>query len=93
MQLSGQTTVTTAGTAVVLGDEVVNSVLIVKALPGNAGYVYVGNDGEDDVSSLTGFPLDAGDVMIFREVGNLSSIHVDSAEDGDKVAWIIGGTL
>ena len=33
-------------------------------------------------------PLEAGDVMIFNNVGNLASIMVDAAVNGEGVAWI-----
>ena len=52
MALSGQKTVTTAGTAVALGSQVVNAALMVKALAANTGLVFVGNvagDGEYEI--------------------------------------------
>jgi hypothetical protein len=85
--LSGQKTVTTAGTEVALGTAVVNGPVLVKALTTNTGLVYVGNvDGV--VSSSTGMPLAAGDCMLFNNVGGLGAILVDSAVNGEGVAWI-----
>jgi hypothetical protein len=84
---SGQTVVTTAGTEVVLGTETINGPVMVKALAGNTDLVYLGNvDGA--VASGTGLELAAGEVVIFNQVGDLGSILVDSAVDGEGVAWL-----
>lgn len=88
MALSGQKTVTTAGTAEALGSQQVNAALMVKALPGNTDLMYVGNVA-GDVSSTNGMPLAAGDVVVFDLVGNLANIMLDSAVDGEGVAWLI----
>ena len=88
---SGQTTVTTAGTAVALGNGIVGGALMVKALIGNVGNVYIGNDGAGDVTSANGLELAPGDVMIFDTVSNLSALIVDSAENGEGVSWIMLG--
>ena len=89
--LSGQTTVATAGTAVQLSSTELraNGPVIVKALSGNTGLVYVGNDGAGDVTSSNGFELDGGESVVFDYVGDLRSIYVDAATNGDKVCWII----
>jgi len=86
--LSGQTTVAAAGTAVKLAtDQLVNGPIMVKALPGNTGLVYIGNvDG--DVASNNGLPLAASEVQVITHVGNLSSLWVDSAVNGEGVAWL-----
>ena len=91
MALSGQTSVTTAGTAVALGSQVVGFAILVKALPANTGVMYVGNDGSGDVTSSNGFPLSAGDVVIFEHVSDLKEIKVDSSVNGEGVAWLILG--
>jgi hypothetical protein len=91
MSLSGQKTVTTAGTAVNLGSQAVSHGILVKALTTNTDLVYVGNDGAGDVSSANGFPLSAGEVLIFEHVSNLSAIMLDSAVNGEGVAWLILG--
>ena len=86
--ISGQTNVTTAGTEVVLGNQMINGPLMVKAKPANTGYIYLGGDGAGAVSSTTGVILAAGDVVIFDWVGNLSAIMVDSSINGEGVGWI-----
>jgi len=88
MALSGQKTVTTAGTAVALGSQQIAGPLQIKALTTNTGLVYVGNDGAADVTSANGYPLAPGDVVVIEEVSNLGAIFVDSAVDGEGVAWI-----
>ena len=86
---SGLKTVTAAGTAEALGSGQVHGALMVKALSGNAGLVYIGNDGAGDVASTNGMELSAGDVVVFDNVANLSELMVDSAENGEGVAWLI----
>jgi hypothetical protein len=87
MALSGQKTVTAAGTAEALGDQQIGAPLMVKALTTNTGLVYVGESG-GDVSSSTGMPLDAGEVVIFEFVGQLGALWVDAATNGEGVAWL-----
>jgi len=87
MALSGQKTVTTAGTEVALGNQQIGAPLMVKALPTNTGLVYVG-ESSGGVSSSTGMPLDAGEVVIFEFVGQLGALWVDSAVNGEGVAWL-----
>lgn len=84
--LSGLKTVTTAGTAVVLGSVVINGPIIIKALTTNTGLMYVGNVS-GDVASTNGLPLLPGDTVVFNQVGDLSSIWIDSAVNGEGVAW------
>lgn len=93
--ISGQTTVTSAGTEVVLTSSPVraNGPVAVRALSGNTGKVYVGNAGDGTVSATTGYELAAGDQIIFANVGALSTIMVDAATDGDKVSWLILGVM
>ena len=88
MSLSGQNTVAAAGTAEALGTQQIAGPLLVKALTTNTGLVYVGNDGAGDVSSSNGYPLSAGDQVIFDHVGSLSAIYIDSAVNGEGVAWL-----
>lgn len=87
-QISGQKTVTTAGTAVALGSLQVDGALLVKALDTNTGIVAVGNDGADDVTVSNGYRLSIGEVCIFEHVDNLAAIFVDSAVNGEGVSWI-----
>lgn len=87
--ISGQTTVTTAGTEVALGTGLPQSAVLVKALSTNTGIMYVGNAGDGTVASTTGYPLSAGDQLIFEYVDDLSKIMVDASVNGEKVAWLI----
>ena len=87
--ISGQKTVTTAGTEVALGSQVINGAIMVKALPSNTGYIYLGKVADGTVSSSTGLMLSAGDVIVFDWVGNLSNIMVDSSVNGEGVSWIM----
>lgn len=89
--MSGVNTVTTAGTAEALGTVSINGALMVKALTTNTGLAYVGNDGAGDVASTNGMPLAAGDAVIFNYVGNLSTIWIDVATNGEGVAWLALG--
>jgi hypothetical protein len=87
--LSGQTTVTTAGTAVTLGVQAINAPLAVKALASNTAAVYLGSDGLGDVTSATGYELSAGEQIVFDWVASLADILVDAASSGDKVCWLV----
>ena len=89
MAISGQKTVTTAGSAEALGSGIVNGPLMVKALDTNTGAVAIGNDGAGDVSLSSGMRLVAGDPVVFNFVGNLASILVDAAVNGEGVAWLV----
>src|SRR3990167_7796602 len=91
---SGQTTVAAAGTAVAVGaSSVIGYAFAFKALAGNAGIVYVGNDGAGDVTSANGYELSAGEQILVEGSGpneqiNLAQFFVDAATNGDKVAWL-----
>jgi len=89
--ITGQVTVTTAGTEVQLSASsvVLNNGVFVKALPANTGIMYVGNDGSNAVSSTTGYPLSAGQERFFQ-VSNLNALWIDSSVNGEKVAWAKG---
>jgi len=86
--LSGQKTITTAGTALALGSQVINVPLMIKALDTNTGIVAVGNDDAGDVTVSNGMRLAAGDAIIMEFVGDLANIFVDSAVNGEGVAWL-----
>jgi hypothetical protein len=88
-KISGQKTVTAAGTAETLGTQQIDFGLLVKALDTNTGIVAIGNDGADDVTVSNGFRLAAGDVAIFDHVDNLASIYIDSAVNREGVSWLI----
>jgi hypothetical protein len=66
-----------------------NGPLAIRALSTNTGVVYVGNAGDGTVSSSSGYQLAAGDQIVLGYVGDLSSIMVDAATNGDKVCWLI----
>ncbi len=85
--LSGQKTVTTAGTAVQLGTTDILGPLAVKALDTNTGVVAVGNVS-GDVTVSNGFRLSAGDTVVFEYVGNLANIWLDSAVNSEGVCWL-----
>ena len=85
--MSGVITVTTHGTAVQGTDVDLENGAWIKALSGNSGVVYVGNDGAGDVASTNGFELAAGNVILCQ-VANLSHLWFDSASDGDKICWL-----
>jgi hypothetical protein len=85
---SGKKTIAAAGTAEALGTGQVAGPLMVKALAGNTGLVYVGNDGAGDVASANGLELAAGEVVVFQFVSQLSAIMVDSAVNGEGVTWL-----
>lgn len=85
---SGQITVTTAGTAVQGDDVDCPNGVIVRALAANTGVMYIGNDGAGDVSSSTGFQLDASE-KTYIPISNLKDMWVDSAVNGEKVCWAL----
>jgi hypothetical protein len=88
MAMSGQKTVTTAGTAVQLGTDSIQCALLVKALDTNTGVVAVGNDGAGDVTVSNGLRLLKGETIYFEWVGSLDSVWLDSAVNGEGVSWI-----
>ena len=88
MAISGQKTISTAGSAEPMGNQRIDGPLMVKALTTNTDLAYLGNDGAGDVSSSNGLPLSAGDVVIFEWAGDLASIMVDVAVNGECVAWL-----
>jgi hypothetical protein len=89
MPISGQTTVTAAGTAVPLGSQQIAAPLMVKALSANTGLVFLGNDGAGDVTSANGMQLAAGEMVIFNHVANLSALYLDAAVNGEGVCWLV----
>lgn len=85
--ISGQKTVTTAGTAVALGSQQINGLVQIKALDTNTGVVAVGNDGADDVTVSNGYRLSANNFVIM-EIGDLAQVILDSAVNGEGVSWL-----
>ncbi len=92
MALAGKTTVTAAGTGVVLGNQKVDGPLMVKALLANTNNIYVGGD-DVDKTAKNGLELDAGEVVIFNYVGDLNNIYIDADTDGEGVSWIMLGVM
>lgn len=83
---SGQITVTTAGTAV-QGPASIAGDYLIRGMPANSGaYVYFGNDGAGDVSSLNGYVLGSGEQAVVH-VNSLSDLWFDVTTNGDKLAW------
>ena len=89
---SGQITVTTAGTAVQGTSTDKYYGFFIKALAGNTGIVYVGNDGAGDVTSGNGYEMSAGD-QIYIECENLNELYFDAATNGDKFCWIASAVI
>lgn len=86
MALSGQITVTTAGTAV-RGSDVPGRLFAIKAHPDNTDTVWLGEDGAGDVAAANGFPLDPGESIIV-ELTNLNHLWFDTDVNGEKLCWI-----
>ena len=86
-QISGQITVTTAGTEVQGPNISLPNGVWIKALAANTGKMYIGNNGDGTVSDTTGFELAAGQ-LIQIQVANLKDIWVDASVNGEKVCWL-----
>ena len=89
LAISGQKTVTAAGTEEALGNMPINGPLLVKALTTNTGLIYLGKAADGTVGSSSGFVLAAAQEVAFTWVANLSSLLVDSAVNGEGVCWIL----
>lgn len=86
--ISGQVSVTTAGTAQALGAGVINGPLMVKAFPSNTGVIALGNDGANDVTTSNGLLLAAGESVVFDFIGELGAIRIDAENDSEGAAWL-----
>ena len=80
--VSGQKTVTTAGTAVAVGGDVDSRDLVVIADPDNAGDIYVGPSTVDS----TGCKLPAGGILPCGNV-NLAEIYIDADNNGEGISY------
>lgn len=80
----GQTTVSTAGTAVVLASSQSIRSVCIKALTGNTGLMYV---GDSSVIASTGYELPK-DLSVCLDVNNLNLIYINSSVNGEKVAYV-----
>ena len=85
--ISGQITGTFAGTEQQGANVPLTNGVYIKALAGNTGVVYVGNDGAGTVSASSGFQLDKGD-MILIQVSNLNQLWFDVVTSCDKFCWL-----
>jgi hypothetical protein len=86
MARSGQIAVTTAGTAV-KGSNVPGRLFSLKGHTDNTEAVWVGNDGAEDVSAATGYPLDPGQAVTIN-VANLNQLWFDADVSTEKVCWL-----
>jgi hypothetical protein len=89
---AGTTTISTAGSEQQISNTN-NRVrwLKLKALAANSGLVYI---GVSDITATNGYELSAGNEIEFNfaDAGGTilwSTVYVDSASDGDKVAWAV----
>lgn len=82
--LNGKTTVTTAGTRVVLAASATVKSVTIKAAIANSGIIYVGNS---TVSASNGFELSAGDTVSL-DIANLNTISIDSSTNSQSVTYI-----
>ena len=85
MALSGQITVTTAGTAV-QGPDQGHGTFLIKADPDNTDVVWVGNDAAGDVTSGNGFPLNVGEGIVWT--GRLEWLYFDADVSAEIVCWL-----
>lgn len=86
-QLSGQITVTTAGTAVA-GPDVRGHEWLVRAHPDNTQEVWVGQDGAGDVTNTNGFPLVPTSEPVRFYAPNLNLLRFDADVNGEKICWL-----
>ena len=89
--LSGQVTVTTAGAAVAFttAGTADPGTYLIKPMGGNTGtYMYIGNDGADDVTSSNGYQLKKGVDTVLETVTDLSEYRLDADTSGDVACWL-----
>ena len=86
--LSGQVTVTTAGSEVPVttAGTAGPGTFLLKAMGGNTDTLYVGNDGAGAVTSSNGYPLAALDQIIVT-VTDLSELRLDATTINQVLAW------
>lgn len=87
MVRSGQKTVAAAGTAVQVGTDTAKHHYLIRALPANTGNVYIGNDGDGDVTSANGYALDSTDQIEFH--GRLSDLYLDVDTNDEGICWFL----
>jgi hypothetical protein len=86
----GVTTVTTAGTDVVLASSTAAKWVVIQAQTDNTGIIAVGATGVDaTVATGTGVALAAGESVTLL-VDNLADIFIDATVSGDGVRYTYG---
>ena len=88
--ITGQITVTTAGTAVQGPDVSLSNGVWVMAHSSNTGLVGYGNTGANTVSMTTGVVLDKSQVGPIIQISNLNQLWFNAAISGDKFCWAKG---
>lgn len=81
---NGKTTVTTAGTSVVLASSTSIVSVTVRALSSNTNKIYVGSSS---VSSTNGFQLSPQETVSL-DINNLNKVYIDADTNGEGVTWI-----
>jgi len=90
--LSGQLTVTTAGTVVQftstnLGRIYEAGTYRIKPLIGNTGAVFIGYPGTTALTTANGYELTTGRDFLDVTVDDLNVLYLDAANDGDGVCF------
>lgn len=75
----------TPGTAVRIGTEISVGHVMIRALPENTGYVYVGDSG---VSAANGLCLAGGDAVVLMYASAMDDIWIDAEKAGEGIAWL-----
>lgn len=87
--LTGQVTVTTAGTAVQGSSIASPNGFMIFMKPQNTSYGYVGNNGAGDVSSSNGVIMEPTKIpIIVAGVDNLNKLWFDTAVSGEGFTWM-----
>jgi hypothetical protein len=81
---TGKTTVTTAGTRVVLASAQAITSVTIKALAANTGTIYVGGSS---VASTNGFQL-AKSESVSMDITDLSTVYIDASVNGEGVTYL-----
>lgn len=80
---AAKASVATAGTRVQLGNHACLSVTV-KAKPGNAGLIYL---GDSTVAASNGFDLNPGE-SLSMDIPNTNLLYVDAAINGDGISYL-----
>ena len=64
--------------------QAISSPVMFKANADNSGTLYV---GDSTVTTASGFPLAAGDQLVFENLSNLNNFYLIGTS-GDKLHWI-----